>query len=259
MAHTSDGVLATHFDDLGQQRSAMRLGMWMFLVTEAMFFGGVFCAYTAYRIWYPHEWEAASSALNVLIAGINSFLLLTSSLTITLAINAAHKGEQARVKLMLFLTLALALAFLGFKAYEYYSDFKEHLVPGPTFVSSTPTEEFEKEYLHAHPEATRSEIADAEFHHLFEQDAAEKVTLNPGRVQLFFMFYYIMTGLHVVHMLVGIGVIAWLYRMALQGRIGKDKFLLIEITSLYWHFVDMVWLFLMPLLYLAGPHKHLHF
>lgn len=231
MAHTNDGVLATHFDDLSQQRSAMRLGMWMFLVTEALFFGGVFCAYTAYRIWYPYDWEVASSNLNVLIAGINSFLLLTSSLTITLAINAAHRGAHGRVKLMLFLTLALAFAFLGFKAYEYYSDFKEHLVPGPSFLSNVDEHEFQEKFPDAHP----------------------------GHVQLFFMFYYIMTGLHVVHMLVGIGVIVWLYRLALQNKIGKDKFLLVEITSLYWHFVDMVWLFLMPLLYLAGPHKHLHF
>jgi cytochrome c oxidase subunit 3 len=231
MAHSTDGVLAAHFDNLSQQRSAMRLGMWMFLVTEALFFGGVFCAYTAYRIWYPVEWEVASSNLNVLIAGINSFLLLTSSLTITLAINAAHKGNQAKLKLMLFLTLALALSFLGFKAYEYYTDYKEHLLPGTHFLSNVNPEEFHEKFG----------------------------DVNAGRVQLFFMFYYIMTGLHVVHMIVGIGVIFWLYLWALKGKITKDKFLFVEITSLYWHFVDMVWLFLMPLLYLAGTHKHLHF
>ena len=217
-------VLAHHFEDLEQQRGAARLGMWLFLATEVMFFGGVFGAYTAYRIWYPEAFAAGSSRLNVLIAGINSILLLTSSLTITLAIHAAHAGERKRTQWCLALTVILGLAFLGFKAVEYTQDYFEGLVPGTAAF-----------YAHVAPEL-------------------EAEGVNPAQVQLFLMFYYSMTGLHVVHMLVGIGVVVWLWLLAYRGVITSERYPMIEISSLYWHFVDMVWIFLVPLLYLAGNH-----
>jgi cytochrome c oxidase subunit 3 len=230
MSADSSGVLAHHFDTMEQQQGTARLGMWMFLVTEVLFFGGIFVAYTAYRIWYPKEFEAGSSKLNVLIGTINSLLLLTSSLTITFAIHAAHEGRQDALKKWLLITVLLGLAFLGFKAREYQLDYNEHLIPGRLFNTPdehgrSPAEEFQKEGV------------------------------NPARVQLFFLFYYCMTGLHVLHMAVGIGLIAWLYYLARRNYfVPKDRFIYVEVTSLYWHFVDMIWFFLMALLYCAGPH-----
>jgi cytochrome c oxidase subunit III len=220
--HGHHGTHAHHFDNWEQQRGAERLGMWMFLATEVLFFGGVMAAYTVYRLWYPAEFEAGSSKLNPLIATINSVLLLTSSLTITLAIYATRLGDQKRLVRMLGLTILLGVAFLGFKAYEYSVDYHENLIPGPNF-----TREF------------------------------DETSLNPQHVQLFFMFYYIMTGLHVVHMLAGIGVLVYLFVRAYRNAIAPDKYVAIEVTSLYWHFVDIVWMFLLPLLYLAGQHHSL--
>jgi cytochrome c oxidase subunit III len=219
------GVLAHHFDNIEQQRGAARLGMWMFLVTEVLFFGGVFVAYAAYRIWYPHDFEAGSSKLNVLIASINSLILLTSSLTCTLAIHAAQTGNRKQMVRMLAVSAALGLAFLGFKAVEYTQDYHENLIPGPSFNSSE-----------------------------FEHEGA-----NPQRVQLFFLFYYFMTGLHVIHLAVGVGLLIWLTVLAQKGWIPPERYVVVEVTGLYWHFVDLMWMFLLPLLYLAGSHHSLHF
>lgn len=236
MSTDSSGVLVHHFDTLEQQHGSHRLGIWLFLLTEVLFFGGIFVAYTAYRIWYPESFAAGSAKLNVLIAGINSLLLLTSSLTITMAIHAAHEGKQDSLKRFLLITIALAIAFLGFKAREYYLDYEEHLIPGrmfdmPVEGGMSPTQEIEHE----------------------NQQSGGNV--NPKQVQLFFMFYYCMTGLHVLHMIVGIGLIGWLYILARRGFFEpKERYVSIEVTSLYWHFVDMMWFFLVALLYVAGPH-----
>ncbi len=228
----STGVLCHHFDNMEQQHGSARLGMWAFLVTEAMFFGGLFVAYTAYRIWYPADFLVGSSKLNVLIGGINSLLLLTSSLTITLAIHAAHANRQDALKKYLLWTIFFGLAFMCFKAREYYLDYQEHLIPGALFntpVGSEPSPAVEVEH---------------------------KDHANAAHVQLFFMFYYIMTGLHVLHMIVGIGLIGWIYILARRGYfIPRDRYVYVEVTSLYWHFVDMVWFVLMAILYCAGPHS----
>jgi len=233
MSTDSTSVLAHHYDTMEQQQGSARLGMWLFLVTEVLFFGGIFVAYTAYRIWYPEAFLAASAKLNVLIAGINSLLLLTSSLTITFAIHASHEGKQADLRRWLLVTIALAIAFLGFKSREYYNDYREHLIPGKMFYSlpegekHTPAQEFEEKGV------------------------------NPHHVQLFFMFYYCMTGLHVLHMIVGIGLIAWLYILAKRNYFHHpDRYVYVEVTSLYWHFVDMMWFFLVALLYVAGSRQH---
>jgi cytochrome c oxidase subunit 3 len=238
MSTDSSGVLAHHFDNMEQQQSAARLGMWMFLVTEVLFFGGIFVAYTAYRIWYPEAYLAGSSKLNLLVAAINSFLLVTSSLFMTYAIHAAHEKDQAGLKRYLLLTLALATIFIGLKGREYYIDYEEHLIPGRLFNS---------------PAAGEHESPAQEF---------EKKGFNAGHVQLFFMFYYCMTGIHVLHMVVGMGLIVWLYFLANKGYFQhSERYVYIEVMSLYWHFVDMMWFFLVAVLYAAGPHPFntLHF
>jgi len=208
-------ALAHHFEDLGQQREAATLGMWVFLVTEVLFFGGLFATYSIYRGWYPEAFAAGSHELDVVLGTINTIALITSSLTMALAVHAAQTGNRKQLMLFLILTMVLGSTFLGIKAFEYEHKFVEHHVPGPGF-------EFEAEY----------------FRH----------------AQLFFSLYFVMTGLHAIHMVIGLGIMLWMLWWAWNGTITRDYASPIEISGLYWHFVDIVWIFLFPLLYLIGRH-----
>jgi cytochrome c oxidase subunit III len=239
----SAGALKHHFEDIEQQRGAERLGMWMFLATEVLFFGGIFLAYAIYRHWYAKDFADISGRLNVLIAGINTFLLITSSLTIMLAIRAAQTGNRSSLLFNLAATTLLGAGFMGFKAYEYAQDYEEGLVPWAS--------NFGKEKVH-NP----------------DNESAEPTTLNeqwehkgiaPQRVRLFMTFYFVMTGIHGTHIIVGLGCLVYLWYRAYRGWVTPDRYVAIEVMSLYWHLVDGIWLFLMPLLYLAGPHHSLHF
>ncbi len=214
-------VLKHHFEDLGQQHACERLGIWMFLVTEVLFFAGLFCAYTAYRLFYPLEFQFASAQLNRVFAGVNTAFLITSSLTMTLAIRSAKLGNRGELFRNLLVTAALGTAFMVVKGFEYAEDFHEHLVPGKPFS-----------------------------HELFEK--ARESGLDPGKVQLFLVFYYIMTGIHGVHIIIGIGCILWVTWEAWRGTVPPENYSTVEVVSLYWHLVDAIWLFIMPLLYLAG-------
>ena len=245
------GALCHHFSDIEQQRGAERLGMWMFLATEVLFFGGVFFAYTVYRLWYPYDFAAISSELNVLIAGINTFVLLTSSLTMTLAIRAAQQGKRQALLFNLAATALLGTAFMGFKTYEYMEDVHENLVP------------WSKDHFNPHQwehEFPEHHKDDPNFAH-FKDSSGHLPPVSPQRVRLFLTFYYVMTGIHGVHLIIGIGVVTYLLIRAYFRDLTPDKYVAVECTSLYWHLVDAIWLFLMPLLYLAGPHslKQLHF
>ena len=244
-AGQTDAPVAHHFDNLRQQQATVRFGMWLFLVTEVLFFGGAFCAYTAYRIWFPREFEAGSAALNVGIASVNTFLLLTSSLTITLAIRAAYMADRPRLKQWLLATIVLGAAFLGLKAREYHLDYEEGLIPSARTVSHVDADGV----LTTEP-AFNEHIREALRHAHYDYS-----NVNLARVQLFFVFYYTMTGLHVLHMIVGLGLLLWQYILASRGFFDAgERYVYVEVMSLYWHFVDMVWMFLLPLLYLAGPH-----
>jgi cytochrome c oxidase subunit 3 len=253
-------VLKHHFDNLEQQHSAERLGMWMFLATEVLFFSGLFVAYTVYRHFFHAEFLFASSHLILWIAAVNTGLLITSSLTMTLAIRAAQLGDRQGLLTYLWVTALLGTAFMGFKAYEYATDYHEKLVPG---------EMFQQEYARAvGPLAalSHSEVAHYEYtgDHKPEHWAQELAKnnhgkqpgdegfINPGQVQLFLCFYYVMTGIHGIHIIAGIGCILWLVIEAYRGAIPPENYSTVEVISLYWHLVDMIWLFLMPLLYLAG-------
>ena len=261
-ASTMTGPVAHHFDSMNQQQATVRLGMWLFLVTEVLFFGGVFCAYTAYRIWYPNDFAAGSAALNVGIATVNTFLLLASSLTITLAIRCASVADKSGLKRNLMFTIVLACLFLGLKAREYQLDYEEGLIPSTKMILheesvtvtdaktgavSTRTEVIESS---AFNEALKHKLKNEEFKGEAGKD------YEPYRVQLFFMFYYSMTGLHVLHMIIGVGLLIWQYILATTGFFDhKSRYVYVEVMSLYWHFVDMAWMFLLPLLYLCGPHN----
>src|SRR5262245_810812 len=210
-------ILAHQFDDLEQQRAAESLGMWVFLATEILIFGALFTGYAAYRVRYSQDFEEVSRKLNVLIGAINTVVLLTSSLTMALSVHAAHVGRQRTLVWCLILTAVLGTTFMVFKAVEYYIDYREQLMPGVRFE--------------------RTEWRE------------------PGRIQVFLIFYYVMTGLHAVHLTVGIGIMVWLIVLARQERFGPEHYSPVEIGGLYWHFVDVVWIFLLPLLYLIGTHS----
>jgi cytochrome c oxidase subunit 3 len=229
---TNRAVLAHHFEDLEQQRETETFGMWLFLSTEILIFGAVFTCYAVYRLRYPHDFEAASARLNILIGSVNTIVLLSSSLTMALSVHAARVGRQEMLMTCLLLTILLGGTFLGFKALEYYKDYEEKLVPGLAFEPG---------------EWTKVEGANGPVH--------------PQRVALMLVFYYVMTGLHAVHMIVGMGLLVWLVLEARKRLLTPVRYMPVEIVGLYWHFVDIVWIFLLPLLYLTGTHQvsDLHF
>lgn len=271
------GPVAHHFDNLRQQQATVRFGMWMFLVTEVMFFGGAFVAYTAYRMWFPNEFDAGSAALNVGIATVNTFLLLVSSLTCTLAVGSCYRRDRRGLQLWLVATIVLGAAFLGLKAREYHLDYQEGLIPGPTTTvqyeggrrlnkEQAFTESLAKvlrhnsyEFVHTGPYSPAPDSLGYSEHeaklNVARQPGSKVREVNLSRVQLFFMFYYSMTGLHVLHMIVGLGLLTWQVILTRRGFFDyPERYVYVEVLSLYWHLVDMVWIFLLPMLYLAGPH-----
>jgi cytochrome c oxidase subunit III len=218
----------------------------MFLATEILFFGGIFLAYTIYRHWYAKDFADISGRLNVLVAGINTFLLITSSLTIMLAIRAAQTGNRSSLLFNLGATAVLGAGFMGFKAYEYAQDYEEGYVPwAHNFGKEKVHDPDEKEH-HGEPTTTAME-------------QWERKGIAPQRIRLFMTFYFVMTGIHGTHIIVGIGCLVYLWYRAYRGWVTPDRYVAVEVMSLYWHLVDGIWLFLMPLLYLAGPHHSLHF
>jgi len=216
-------ALLHHFATEEQQRDASNLGMWIFLATEVMFFGGLFCAYLIYRHWYFGDFGAASKSINALLGGVNTAVLICSSLTVVLAIWAAQTARRGMMLAMLALTMLFGLVFLGIKGVEYRDKFDENHVPGASFS-------FEKVPIPSHP----------------DQYA------NPQHAQIFFALYFIMTGLHALHMVVGLGIFTWLFWMAWKGRFTPEYYTPLEIGGL--HFVDIVWIYLFPLLYLIDRH-----
>jgi cytochrome c oxidase subunit III len=227
-AHAASGEhphpsLAHQFDSLEQQKESSTLGMWLFLVTEIMFFGGLFTAYIIYRGNWPLAFMAASHSLSWELGAFNTAVLILSSLTMALAIWAAQVNKRKLIVVFLLATMALGLTFLGVKAVEYRDKFEHHHVPGPSF-------DWDQE----------------------EEPLPKGVTTN--QLQIFFSLYFIMTGLHAIHMVCGIGVLAVLVVLARKGRYSSEYYNPLECTGLYWHFVDIVWIFLFPLLYLLGAH-----
>jgi len=204
--------VAVQFDDAEQQRESATIGMWVFLATEVMFFGGMFLGYAVYRSSYPMAFGEASRRLDIVLGTLNTAILLTSSLTMAMAVHAAHQGKRRQLVGFLIGTIVLGSAFLGIKFYEYFQKFEEHLVPGRGFAL---------------------EGAD------------------PRHAQLFFSFYFAMTGMHAVHMIIGIVMMGVLIVFALRGKYSERYYNPVEMAGLYWHFVDIVWVFLFPLLYLV--------
>jgi cytochrome c oxidase subunit III len=217
--------LRHHFADMEQQRQASSLGMWLFLATEIMFFGGMFCAYLIYRYWYFAEFAAGSKSLDITLGGVNTAVLICSSLTVVMAVRSAQLGKRQEQVVYLALTLVLGLAFLGVKAVEWRSKFVEHHIPGASF-------HFEAE-VPQHP----GQLVDQQ------------------HAQLFFSLYFAMTGMHALHMVVGVGIFTYLLYHAWKGTYTPAYHTPLENCGLYWHFVDIVWIYLFPLLYLIDRKK----
>ncbi|MCS7026895.1 MAG: cytochrome c oxidase subunit 3 family protein [Bryobacteraceae bacterium] len=210
-AHAHEAHVAHQFVNARQQYESGNLGMWLFLQTEIMFFGGMFAAYGVYRAWYPEAFKIASTATNVPLGAFNTVVLIVSSLTMALAVQSAQLGKQKRLVWMIILTMLFGAAFLGVKAIEYTEKWHHHHVPGPNFI-------WEKE--------------------------------GGREVQILYCLYFAMTGMHALHMVIGLGIMTWLLIAALKGRFSPSYYNPVEICGLYWHFVDIVWIFLFPLLYL---------
>jgi cytochrome c oxidase subunit 3 len=232
--------VAHHFDDAEQQYVSAELGMWVFLATEVLFFGGMFCGYAMYRFRYPAEFIAGSHRLDEWLGAVNTAVLLTSSLTMVLAVHAAQTQRRGQLIANLLLTMLLGATFLGVKGYEYHHKFEERLVPGRSFNFA-----YAARAHHAPLEST----GHARPVSISNKDG-QIGKVNARQVELFFSFYFAMTGLHAVHMVIGIGLLATLVVGAIRGTFASGYFTPIEMTGLYWHFVDIVWVFLFPLLYL---------
>jgi cytochrome c oxidase subunit 3 len=211
MAARASSLPSEQFDDLEQQHRAATLGMWVFLATEVMLFGGMFTLYTCYRFLYPAGFAEGSRHMEVAVGGINTAVLIVSSLTMALGVRAAQVGNRRALVGFLGATITLGVVFMVLKGYEYWRHWQDQLVPGLHFA-------FEGPLSH--------------------------------QVELFFLFYFIMTGIHAIHLTIGIGVATVILVMAWRDCFRPDAHDPVEVLGLYWHFVDIVWLFLLPLLYL---------
>jgi cytochrome c oxidase subunit 3 len=208
--------LEMQYEDLNQQSQAATLGMWLFLATEVLFFGGLFLAYIVYRVSYPTVFAKAGKELNLNIGTTNTAILLTSSYLMALSVHAIQANHKRKTASFLAGTWILGVIFLCLKAYEYYDDIEKRLVPGNSI-----------HYIGPNPEIAR----------------------------LFYFIYYSMTGLHALHLSIGLGIIAVMFCKTLKNEFSSQYYNPIEVTGLYWHFVDVIWIFLYPLLYLLDRHS----
>jgi len=208
--------LQSHFANAQQQYETAQFGMWVFLVTEIMFFGGLFTAYLMYRVQYPDAFAHASSHfLDLTLGTINTVVLIGSSLTMALAVHSARMSRSKMIAFWMAVTMVLGAVFLGIKAIEYTSKWNEGVFPANFWYRGSP-------------------------------DWANE--------RIYFSLYFAMTGLHATHMIIGMGIMTYIARRALKGDYSAQWYTPVEIMGLYWHFVDLVWIFLFPLLYLIGRH-----
>jgi cytochrome c oxidase subunit 3 len=215
--NSAELALRFQFEDEEQQRRAANVGMWVFLATELLMFGTLFTAYGIYRLWYGEAFMAGSNRMDLLLGGINTAVLLTSTFTMALAVHAAQRDRDYHLTLFLIATILIGTLFLGIKFYEYWHHWQNGEFPGLNFRMQ--------------PDLGR-------------------------RAEMFFFFYFVMTGLHAVHMIVGLGLLFLLALGATFGMFTPRYHTPVELTGLYWHFVDIVWIFLYPIFYLVGRHLH---
>ncbi len=216
-------ALQHHFDTMEQQREAASLGMWVFLITEIMFFGGLFAGYLIYRNLFYTAFYTGSTSLDLRLGAFNTVVLIGSSLTMAMAVHYAQLGKRRLLVLFLIGTIALGSVFLGVKVIEYHAKYVEHHIPGHDF-------------------------------HFVDEYTRHNLPVDQGQSQIFFSLYFAMTGMHALHMIVGIALLSVLTWFSWKGVYGSDYNTPVENIGLYWHFVDIVWIFLFPLLYLISRH-----
>ena len=275
--------LQHQFEDMKQQEESVSIGMWMFLVQEIMFFGGLFTVYLVFRSKYPMAFAAGSNHLDAFWGGLNTLVLIVSSLTMALTVYYAQKGDRMKQVLLIVLTMIFGAMFLGVKAIEYSSKYNDGLVPVAGLnkkVRADPNAEHgaihEKpcyemghgaEHHYVNPRG-EFQWADCSLVKMAEDGkfltVAEKIGYFSNgqidadkfrdKVRIFYYIYFVMTGLHALHMIVGLGLMTWLLWTAWKGNYSAEYYMPVEMSGLYWHFVDIVWIFLFPLLYLLGRH-----
>jgi cytochrome c oxidase subunit 3 len=295
--------LQHQFEDMKQQEESVSIGMWMFLVQEIMFFGGLFTAYLVFRSRFPLAFAEASNHLDAFWGGLNTLVLIVSSLTMALTVFYAQRGNRNMQMIMIVLTMLFGVTFLGVKVIEYTDKYNSGLIPvtgwnkrspaGPTPEMATqpagkesafvmplietrvsaaesgeqkkvvpnPTGEFQWNYgKHVFDYAVDKEktsnkpyLTEAERIGYFSNGAFDPNKYR-DKIRIFYYIYFVMTGLHALHMIVGLGIMAWLLWAAWRNTFSADYFAPVEMSGLYWHFVDIVWIFLFPLLYLLGRH-----
>jgi cytochrome c oxidase subunit III len=237
--HADRPELRHHFADEEQQRNAASLGMWWFLGTEIMFFGGMFCAYLVYRLKYFPEFAVASRSLDLKVGTLNTAVLICSSLTVAQAVRAAQMGKRMLQVKLLLATLFFGLVFLGVKTYEWSNKYKEHHIPTFDFSAGNLMEKVGDRHLLGLDKLENN-----------PQALQRRETEIQEHSQLFFSLYFALTGMHAIHMIVGVGIFSVITWMAWKGRFTPEYHTPLEIAGLYWHFVDIVWIYLFPLLYL---------
>ena len=241
------GELYGQFKTLEQQKESATLGMWIFLITEVMFFGGIMLTYATYRHFYYPAFAVGSNTLSLKLGGFNTVVLLASSFTMAMAVWSSQVGKKTLISIFLLLTITLGFVFFGVKYVEYSQKFHHHLVPGKKFdifyCVNNPA---------SCPDVDAEELMEES--KLLEEAKAADPDLN-AHAQLYYSAYFGMTGLHALHMVIGAGLLFWLFTGSLEGKFTPQWNTPVDIVGLYWHFVDIVWIYLFPLLYLIDRHK----
>jgi len=212
-SHDHPAYLQHHFHEPAQQAEAAKLGTWLFLLTEILLFGGLFCAYAIFRSWYPEMFWEAHKQLDITLGAVNTVVLISSSVTMALAIRSMQLNRYKQTLWFLVITLACAATFLVIKYFEYSHKFHLGQLPGKYYTFTG---------------------------------------LEGNNPHVFFSIYFMMTGLHGFHVIGGMGLITWMMVKTVKGRLSSDYYTPLEMTGLYWHLVDLIWIFLFPLLYLIG-------
>lgn len=291
--HTHDHYhppgLQHQFENMKQQEESVSIGMWMFLAQEIMFFGGMFTVYLLYRWKFPMAFAAGSNHLDAFLGGLNTLVLIVSSLTMALTVYYAQKGNRMMQVVLIILTMFFGTVFLGVKAIEYTDKYNHGLIPFSNWNLKTKGGEKHTEKASVLPFETKvsaAEVKNEGGEHKYHNPSGvfqwtdvslakkaetegyltewEKVGYYSdgkldehkfeSKVRIFFWIYFCMTGLHALHMIVGLGLMSWLLWKAWKGSYSAEYFSPVEMSGLYWHFVDIVWIFLFPLLYLLGRH-----
>lgn len=257
--HGEHPFLAHHFDTPKHEFESGKLGIWLFLVTEVLFFGGLFCAYAIYRALHPEIFVYAHYYLDTFWGAVNTGVLIVSSLTAAWAVRCAQLGQRKKLIANIVMTIVLAFCFLGVKYVEYSHKFHDGLLPGKHFNPVHEVWELESYTGHAAASKHSAEAGQAIAHGesvshgpagAVAKKAPPGAITRPRGVSVFFSIYFCMTGLHGIHIVGGIITWLWILRRAVRGEFGPNNFGAVDFTALYWHLVDLIWIYLFPLLYL---------